>query len=221
MVLLPTPRGPLTPRLPEWRAASHGQQRLVGVADPAGAPPLPWSRTELAAIVELFQPESPASYAFGADATRSWLLEHLRGASHIHLACHGSSEFARTAGGYLLLAEGSQLTIDDLIDGRLTGCRVATASACQSGHYSTTENPDEFTGLPAGFLLAGAACAITSLWSVFDHSTALLMIRFYELLGLSTDKASSRPVSASGKPGCGYVGSPRTTQNGSFSPIRA
>jgi CHAT domain-containing protein/tetratricopeptide (TPR) repeat protein len=180
------------------RAALHGQQRLAGVADPDvdGAPPLPWSRAELMAIRELFQPESEAPCAFGPEATRNWLLEHLHGASHVHLACHGFSEITSTAGGYLLLAGGSRLSVDDLIDGRLAGCRIATASACQSGHYSTTDTPDEFTGLPAGFLQAGAACAITSLWPVYDHSTALLMMRFYELLGLSPDKASSQPVSA-------------------------
>ncbi len=178
------------------RAAVHGQQRLAGVADPAGTPPLPWSRTELMAIRDLFQPQSPASCAFGPEATRTWLLEHLDGASHVHLACHGFSEITSTEGGYLFLAGGSTLSVDDLIDGRLAGCRVAAASACQSGHYSTTDTPDEFTGLPAGFLQAGAACAITSLWPVYDHSTALLMTRFYELLGLSPDKASSQPVSA-------------------------
>jgi CHAT domain-containing protein/tetratricopeptide (TPR) repeat protein len=178
------------------RAAIHGQQRLVGVADPAGTPPLPWSRTELAAIQDMFQPESSRSCAFGPDATRSWLLEHLHDASHVHLACHGYSDFTFTTGGYLLLAGGSQLSINDLIDGRLTGCRIAVASACQSGHYSTIDIPDEFTGLPAGFLQAGAACAITSLWPVYDHTTALLMIRLYELMGLGTDRASSHPVSA-------------------------
>jgi CHAT domain-containing protein len=178
------------------RAASHGQQQLVGVADPDGTPPLPWSRTELTAIQAMFQPESPRSCAFGPDATRSWLLEHLHGASHVHLACHGYGDITFTTGGYLLLAGGGRLSIADLIDGRLTGCRVAVASACQSGYYSMTDIPDEFTGLPAGFLQAGAACAVTSLWPVYDHSTALLMIRFYELMGLSADKASSHPVSA-------------------------
>jgi CHAT domain-containing protein/tetratricopeptide (TPR) repeat protein len=178
------------------RAAIHGQQRLVGIADPAGTPPLPWSRVELAAIQDMFQPESSRSCAFGSDATRSWLLEHLHDASHVHLACHGYSDITFTTGGYLLLAGGSQLSINDLIDGRLAGCRMAVASACQSGHYSTTDIPDEFTGLPAGFLQAGAACAITSLWPVYDHTTALLMIRLYELMGLDTDRAGSHPVSA-------------------------
>jgi CHAT domain-containing protein len=178
------------------RAAMHGTQRLVGVANPDGGPPLPWSVTELMAIQALFQPESSRSCSFGPDATRSWLLEHLHGASHVHLACHGYGDITLTAGAYLLLAGGSLLSIADLIDGRLTGCRVAVASACQSGYYSMTDVPDEFTGLPAGFLQAGAACAVTSLWPVYDHSTALLMVRFYELMGLGPDKAGSNPVSA-------------------------
>ncbi|MEK8174447.1 CHAT domain-containing protein [Streptomyces sp. M19] len=54
--------------------------------------------------------------------------------------------------------------------------------ACQSGRYEIIEAPDEFTGLPGGFLQAGAACAITSLWQVNDLATALLMTRLYELL---------------------------------------
>jgi CHAT domain-containing protein len=74
------------------------------------------------------------------------------------------------------------LAIDDLINGQLDGCRLAVASACQSGHYATISGADEFTGLPAGFLLAGAACAIVTLWQVNDLATAILMVRFYELL---------------------------------------
>ena len=41
--------------------------------------------------------------------------------------------------------------------------------------------PDEFIGLPATFLQAGAAGVIGSLWPVDDTSTALVMMKFYEL----------------------------------------
>ena len=67
-------------------------------------------------------------------------------------------------GGMLRLAGDDVLTVDDLLDGRLSSCRLAVASACQPGHYATADTPDEFTGLPAGFLQAGAACAVASLW---------------------------------------------------------
>lgn len=88
------------------------------------------------------------------------------------------------------------LTIDDLLDGRLANCRLAVASACQSGHYETSAAPDEFTGLPAGFLQAGAACAVVSLWQVRDNVTSLLMTRFYELLDPTHGGDSQKPVNA-------------------------
>jgi CHAT domain-containing protein len=178
------------------RAPNSTQLRLVGVADPAGPRPLPAAGAELAAIRDLFPPGSQTACAFGEDATRAWVLAQISGASHVHLACHGSSEFTSQAGGSLLLAGDTRLTIADLIDRRLTGCRLATASACQSGHYSITDTPDEFTGLPAGFLQAGAACAVVSLWQVRDDATALLMTRFYELLNPDPDNAGARPARA-------------------------
>jgi CHAT domain-containing protein len=88
------------------------------------------------------------------------------------------------------------LTIDDLLDGRLRGCRLAVASACQSGHYSLDETPSEFTGLPAGFLQAGAACSVVSLWQIDDYVVSLLMTRFYELLDPSKGNTLQQPVEA-------------------------
>ena len=38
---------------------------------------------------------------------------------------------------------------------------------------------EEYVGIPAGFLLAGTPCVVSSLWAVPDLSTALLMERFY------------------------------------------
>jgi CHAT domain-containing protein len=115
----------------------------------------------------------------------------------VHFACHGFSEPGNEIGGRLLLAGDDQLSIQDLIDGRLSGCRLATASACQSGHYTTSAPPDEFTGLPAGFLQAGAACTVVSLWPVYDEATALLMTRFYELLDPhSRNPGSQQPITA-------------------------
>lgn len=165
------------------RASVERHQHLVGVADPENSlPPLPGTRAELASIRDLFEPSFPAICAIGSEATRSWLLQHVEQASHLHLGCHGSSPFGDSSGGKLYLSDDTELTIEDLINGRLTRCRLAVVSACQSGHYSMDDIPDEFIGLPAGFLQAGAACAVVSLWQIDDHATALLMVRFHELL---------------------------------------
>ncbi|ATL31198.1 CHAT domain-containing protein [Streptomyces formicae] len=152
--------------------------RLVAVTDPDGS--LPGSRSELAEILDLFGPRGEAGHAVGADATVSWVLDHLAEASYLHLSCHGSSG-TESQGGSLALADG-HLDMDTLVRHRLPLCRLTVASACQSGHYGIIETPDEFLGLPAAFLQAGAACAVTSLWQVDDMATAFLMTRFYELL---------------------------------------
>ena len=41
--------------------------------------------------------------------------------------------------------------------------------------------PDEVVSLPSAFIRAGFAGAIGSLWTVSEKSTAMLMIRFYQL----------------------------------------
>ncbi|MEY9948080.1 CHAT domain-containing protein [Kitasatospora sp. GAS1066B] len=165
---------------------------LVAVADPDGS--LPGSRSEVAEILTMFQPFGEARYAVGSEATVSWMLDRLTKASYLHLGCHGSAGLG-SQGGSLLLADG-RLDIEILTRQQLPSCRLTVASACQSGHYAIDETPDEFLGLPAGFLQAGAACAVTSLWQVDDLATAVLMTRFYELLFPARSVDTLPPVAA-------------------------
>ncbi|MFI5798152.1 CHAT domain-containing protein [Streptomyces sp. NPDC051677] len=166
--------------------------RLVAVTDPDGS--LPGARSELAEIRTLFEPRGETVCALGSDATVNWLLDHLAEATHLHLGCHGSADF-RARGGSLELADG-RLDMDTLVRRQLPHCRVAVAGACQSGHYEIVETPDEFVGLPAGFLQAGAACVVTSLWQVSDVATALLMTRLYELLAPTAASPGELPAPA-------------------------
>ncbi|WP_309028607.1 CHAT domain-containing tetratricopeptide repeat protein [Streptomyces alfalfae] len=152
--------------------------RLVTVTDPDGS--LPGSRSERAEITALFAARGEVTGAVGEEATVGWLLGHLAEASYLHLSCHGSAG-SEGRGASLALADG-HLDMDTLVRHQLPVCRLAVASACQSGHYGIIEVPDQFLGLPAGFLQAGAACAVTSLWQVDDLATAFLMTRFHELL---------------------------------------
>jgi CHAT domain-containing protein len=61
----------------------------------------------------------------------------------------------------------------------LTACRLVTLSACESGR-ADIRSPDEFLGLPAAFLRAGAAEVIGTLWRVDDVATMLLVGKLYE-----------------------------------------
>jgi CHAT domain-containing protein len=65
----------------------------------------------------------------------------------------------------------------------MSSARLVTLSACETGITDIkTGSSDEFVGLPAGFMLAGVPCVVSSLWSVPDISTAILMERFYPII---------------------------------------
>lgn len=66
----------------------------------------------------------------------------------------------------------------DILDMPFT--RLVTLSACETGLSDVLRgSPEEYVGLPAGFMLAGVPCIVSSLWSVPEISTALLMECFY------------------------------------------
>jgi len=177
------------------RAEQARTAHLVGVADTDPLHPLPASSKELVFVEGLFAHFESPSTRTGSSATRQWLLDEAVTASHLHLSCHGSSSLEARFGGELALGD-AVITMSDLIEIRLAKCRLAVVSACQSGHYDTVVSPDEFLGLPGGFLQAGAACVVASLWKVDDVATAVLMMRFYELLDPGPDSASQAPVAA-------------------------
>ena len=55
-------------------------------------------------------------------------------------------------------------------------------SACETGITSTYSLIDEYVGLASGFLAKGATYVLSTLWTVDERSTALLMIQFYQLI---------------------------------------
>ena len=88
----------------------------------------------------------------------------------------------------LVLANGETLTLADIISQLdLNTSRLVTMSACETGLTEFQQSPDEYIGLPAGFMQAGAPGIISTLWAVDDLSTMLLMERFYtnHLSGMS------------------------------------
>ncbi|VXD24403.1 conserved hypothetical protein [Planktothrix serta PCC 8927] len=74
------------------------------------------------------------------------------------------------------------LTLGDVFTLDLRCCRLVTLSACETGLIDFQSNSDEYIGLPSGFLVAGSTNVVSSLWAVSDISTAILMIKFYQLL---------------------------------------
>jgi CHAT domain-containing protein len=116
-----------------------------------------------------------------AEATTATILARAPDAGYLHLACHGDFAWgADPLGSTLYLAGDEPLRLSDVI-GRLdlASTRLVTLSACDSGIFESGESPDEFIGLTAGFMQAGATGVLGTLWSVDDESTRLLVERFY------------------------------------------
>jgi CHAT domain-containing protein/Tfp pilus assembly protein PilF len=63
----------------------------------------------------------------------------------------------------------------------LHGTELVVLSACDTGVGHIADG-QEFSGLRRAFGIAGARSQLTSLWSVFDDSTAALMLAFYQAI---------------------------------------
>jgi CHAT domain-containing protein len=71
------------------------------------------------------------------------------------------------------------LTLRDVFTGlHLRQNLLTILNGCESGLVEP-DRVDEYVGLPSGFLYAGAACVLSTLWAVYDLSTALLIDRFH------------------------------------------
>lgn len=116
-----------------------------------------------------------------SEASVDAVLSAAAGAGYLHLACHGSFGWETPLASSLYFARDEPLSLTRVLSGavNLESARVVTLSACETGFTDIGHLPEEFVGLPVGFLQAGAASVVSSLWTVDDASTELLMWRFY------------------------------------------
>jgi CHAT domain-containing protein len=148
-------------------------------------PRLPFSRREAAAVTAL-APAGQALSALDFAASRATATsDRLRDYRIVHFASHGLldlenpelsgivlslvDEEGRPQDGFLRLAEvyGLRLRAD-----------LVVLSGCQTG-LGRQFRGEGLVGLSRGFLNAGAARVVASLWKVDDRATAELMRRFY------------------------------------------
>ncbi|MCO5382624.1 MAG: CHAT domain-containing protein [Methanosarcina barkeri] len=152
---------------------------LYAVINPEEDPALIFSGFEGQTISKLFQSHQVDVGEIGTKAT---VLDRIPGRAYLHFSCHGSYNWNDPPQSGLYLVGGRTLSLADLqsdvVD--MFSTRLVTLSACETGITDIVKgSADEFVGLPAGFMLAGVPCVVSSLWSVPDISAALLMERFY------------------------------------------
>jgi CHAT domain-containing protein len=159
---------------------------VLAVATSGEGAPLVFSEWEAQRLKELLeQAKGPDTclQLFGPAANAGALLDALPRHAVSHLSCHGNWDSSNPLESALMLAD-QKLTLARLLENlRLDKTSLVVLSACESGTaYTFGKSGEEYLGLPAGFIFAGARSVIGTLWSVLDPPTALLMVKLYQNL---------------------------------------
>ena len=113
------------------------------------------------------------------DATLGNLRQLAPSADLIHFACHAQFRADSPMFSALHLHDGA-LTVEGAEDLQLNQTTIVL-SACETA-LADQGSGDEMVGLVRGFLVAGAARVVASLWAVDDRITAKFMTHFYAAL---------------------------------------
>jgi CHAT domain-containing protein len=125
---------------------------------------------------------SPTRIA-GRNASRVRVIEALKSSANLfHFTGHGYHDVEEPLKSALALAGEDVLTLHDIFKLRSLDYYLVCLSACETGITNKQGLIDEFVGLVSGFLAVGVTYIVSTLWTVDEISTALIMIRFYQLL---------------------------------------
>ena len=189
----------------EQAAKCPGHVVIVGnpLPVPPQFPPLPFAEDEVIAVEEILnraEVQVRKEHFFRSNrkdplATKSMVKRALEGAEWAHLALHGCMDTDTLVFSVpesasdpdhaqpdlsMLEVQGSDEAADKREGVRLGEGGTVVLSACNTGRGEI--KAEGVVGLARGFLLAGAAAAVVSLWSVDDGSTAALMEQMYRHL---------------------------------------
>jgi len=154
--------------------------------------PLPGAEAEARHLATILKTEP----LIGAAATEAAVAGRMEDARLLHFATHGLLEAESSYNQSLLSSlafapsegEDGFLTAKEVSRMKLKA-GLAVLSACDTGRGAITG--DGVVGLSRGFLTAGVATLVVSLWPVNDAATAVLMGRYYESIEAGAAKAEA------------------------------
>ncbi len=161
-------------------------------------PRLPFTRQEATQLLAL-TPKNTSFSALDFQANRMTVLDPaLSQYRYVHFATHGLADTERPGLSSLVLstvdaqgkAQDGFLRANDIYNLKLPA-ELVVLSACQTGLGKDVKG-EGLVGLTRGFMYAGAARVVVSLWSVNDRATADLMTKFYQKML----KQGERPAAA-------------------------
>jgi CHAT domain-containing protein len=149
---------------------------------------LPAAATEGEAVTGLFE----GSKLFkGDEASKDNFFAHGGTKDVLHLATHGQWDMANALNSHLKLANGQNISQQDIFEMDLGNTSLVTLSACNTA-VSQRHDVDFVASLAEAFWIAGSRSVVATLWSVDDDSTGLLMSEFYK--GLKSGQAKSESL---------------------------
>jgi tetratricopeptide (TPR) repeat protein len=148
---------------------NHGQPLLVGIPDER----ISHVADEIQALANIF---TGATVLMGEQATFEQVKQAAASCDVLHLAAHGLFRPEAPLLSSIKLAD-RWLAVQDIYDLDLNASLV-TLSACETG-LGHDAGGDDLVGLVRGFLYAGAASLVVSLWTVDDKSMTGLVTGFY------------------------------------------
>ena len=127
-----------------------------------------------------------------ASATKKHLLQFgEQEVDILHFIGHGQHNLENPNESALLFADSSKLTLREIFNFPLQPFYLVCLSACETGLTSQGQLLDEFVGLVSAFLSHKTGYVLSTLWTVNDLSTCLLIQQFYQHLLAGEDPAAA------------------------------
>jgi len=164
-----------------WTAAGFGVTKAH-----EGTAPLPGVAQELAGIIKSAPRAKgvlPGVVKLDDEFTdQTWRAELHNRYPVVHVASHFHFQPGNETDSYLLLGDGSRLTLAQLkiSSGLFGGVQLLTLSACNTGLGGSADGK-EVEGFGVLAQRQGAKAVVASLWPVADTSTSVLMREFYRI----------------------------------------
>jgi CHAT domain-containing protein/Tfp pilus assembly protein PilF len=170
------------------RIAPESSRGVASESRIANLPRLPETASEARGIVALVPP-GQATLLLGFEANRGAATsQDLGNYRLVHFATHGivDSQQPQLSGLVLSLVDAKGTPQDGFLRaydvyGLTLSADAVVLSACQTG-LGKEMRGEGIVGFTRGFMYAGAARVVVTLWSVNDSATRDLMLRFYEAI---------------------------------------
>ena len=147
---------------------------LLLIAQPSKSLPGIWHEIQAIQALDL-----PSKDLISHQATRSAVLDELHHHPFCHFACHGVLTTGRPFDAALVLHEGENLTLLDIVRSQLPDAEFAFLASCHTAEFSDENIPDEVLHLAAAVHYSGFRSVIGAMWAMADEDGRDLAKYFY------------------------------------------